>query len=212
MAKRRKPRVSLHVAWDDLGALHRPSDREWDQLLGGLHRLMHLTDEFHLVLGTRDLRKALDRLQYAIENYLYRAYELRERAFALLAVGTGEKKLRDSRKRWEALGNLDQSAGSVQVVARLVEELTADIDDRNRHTHNAFLTLEWSIDDQICDMDSVLLQLDEPEQGGKLRSVVRQAIRERTGYYGGRIRTIINLAMPLLDQLDPFAPKCTTDA
>jgi uncharacterized protein YeeX (DUF496 family) len=141
MAKHRtgKPQVSLEIVWDEPGTPLGPLDQEWGQLIGGIHRLMYLTDELSPVLRMPDLRSAVSKVLYTIENYLHRAYELRERAFELLAAATGEKKLRDSRQRWKALDNLDQSFAPVRVVSELARELDSDIKDRNRHTDNEII-------------------------------------------------------------------------
>jgi hypothetical protein len=64
----------------------------WAQVVGAIHRLRFVCDE--LVENSTEpmeseLEKVLERLAYNAENYLVRAYELRERVVSLIVMLSG---------------------------------------------------------------------------------------------------------------------------
>ena len=48
-----------------------------------MHRFQYVCDEIGAVTGNADMNDLLGRLEYHVENYLVRTYELRERAVLL---------------------------------------------------------------------------------------------------------------------------------
>ncbi len=213
----RGPQVSLEIRWGE-GPTDPSTRRDgcWEELAAGMHRLLFLVDEFDSVQDIRDTRSALERLCYHVESYLHRAYELRERAFLLLAAVAGEKKLCDPNKRWRALARMDQvGSASVKLVVQLVQQLSDDIKDRNRHTHETFLTLQVRVDDALYDLDSTLFEVERrPEQTAKVRRTLRHASRRLAQQYRNRIRALVESTLPLLNRTDPWAtstpPQHTT--
>jgi hypothetical protein len=101
-----------------------------------------------------------------MENYLVRAYELRERAVSLAANIVGRREvaglLKSKRRRGAALQSI-QNTGSLFVGAleTLLASLDADIALRNQHTHDKFLSVGIWTDNDIFDPADALLDLSE---------------------------------------------------
>jgi hypothetical protein len=79
----------------------------WGQLAGASHRLLFVCQEMESSNSDAIIEHALERLEYHMENYLVRVYELRERAVALAAALDGRaelaRQLKSARHRDSAL-------------------------------------------------------------------------------------------------------------
>jgi hypothetical protein len=82
----------------------------WGQLAGASHRLDFVCQEMGSCPSDAIVERALKRLEYHMENYLVRVYELRERAVALAAALDGRvevaRQLKSARHRDSALQTL----------------------------------------------------------------------------------------------------------
>ncbi len=67
----------------------------WGQLAGASHRLHFVCREMESCPSDATVEHALERLEYHMENYLVRIYELRERAVALAATLDGRPEVAD---------------------------------------------------------------------------------------------------------------------
>jgi hypothetical protein len=155
----------------------------WGQLAGASHRLHFVCEEMEACASDAAIERALERLEYHMENYLVRIYELRERAVALVAAIDGRPQmagfLKGERRRNEALQML-QERGCVfcQELRVLLASLDADIGLRNRHTHDKFLSVGIWTDDGIYDPADALLDLSgRPEAEKVLRDFLREEIQ-----------------------------------
>jgi hypothetical protein len=88
---REAPVPRLELYWYE-GVPGEEQARAWGQLVGSVHRLHEVGDELRSATRLRDVRSRLRRIAFAIENYLSRAFELRERSIRLLALVTGDEK------------------------------------------------------------------------------------------------------------------------
>ena len=99
----------------------------WDQLAGASHRLHFVCQEMESGPSDAIIERALERLEYHMENYLVRFYELRERAVALAAALDGRaevaQQLKSARHRDSALQALkERGAAFTGEVERLLGE------------------------------------------------------------------------------------------
>jgi hypothetical protein len=83
------------------------AEAAWGQLAGAAHRLLFVCEELEACRSGARIELVLGRLEYHMENYLVRVYELRERAVALAAATSGRNEiaglLKSKRKRGAAL-------------------------------------------------------------------------------------------------------------
>ena len=75
MAARSEHTPTLEFYWYE----PRPGEElanRWGQLAGSIHRLHQVADELESVIGEREVKLALTRLSYHVENYLNHVFEL----------------------------------------------------------------------------------------------------------------------------------------
>ena len=154
----------------------------WGQLAGAAHRLHFVCEELLACASETNVELVLGRLEYHMENYLVRVYELRERAVSLAAAMSGPAEsaglLKSKRKRNAALQSL-QGIGTafVEALETLLVSLDADIALRNQHTHNTFLSVGIWTDNDIFDPADALLDLcKNPEAHQQLCDFLREEI------------------------------------
>ena len=199
--------TSLQFYWYEI----RPSEelgKRRGQLAGAMHRLGFVCGELASVLDATDINEMLDRLQYHAENYLIRAYELRERAVFLVAGLCGDKSLakflKDPRRRVEALAQVSAKSPSfVEPLDRLLMALDHDVELRNFHTHNTFLSLGLWTGDDIYDPQDALLDLENrPDEREELESFLRDEAKLLVTEYAEKGRKLIEATMCLLKVAD----------
>jgi hypothetical protein len=134
------------------------------QLAGAAHRLLFVREELEACTSDPNIETVLMRLEYHMENYLVRIYELRERTVSLAAVIIGDvqiaRLLKSKRQRSTAL-RMIQNYGSAlsQSLETLLARLDSDIALRNRHTHDTFLSIVICVDNDIYDPADALMDL-----------------------------------------------------
>lgn len=182
----------------------------WGQLVGSVHRLYEVLDELESATRLRDLRARLRRVAYAVENYLYRAFELRERSIRLLTLVTGDEKgvcqVRHPEQRTAAFHRLGPRAPIlVERTQRLFELLDNDVMLRNMHTHQQFLSLGLFTGDNIYDPDDALTDVEhDPQAFGALAKILNIGVRRLRREYLVRIKQIADAAMEVADAADPL--------
>jgi hypothetical protein len=137
-----------------------------------------------------NIEQVLGRLEYHMENYLVRVYELRERAISLAATIDGRNQiaglLKSKRERKGALQMMEHlGSGFVQALERLLISLDADIALRNQHTHDKFLSVGLCTDNDIFDPADALLDLSANREGYQqlfdfLREETQRLVDEHT--------------------------------
>jgi hypothetical protein len=111
----------------------------WGQLAGASHRLHFVCEELAACKSEAKIELVLERVEYHMENYLVRVYELRQRAVFLDAAVAGRAeiagRLKSMRKRSAALQSLwDRGDAFGETLETLLVSLDADISLRNQHT------------------------------------------------------------------------------
>jgi hypothetical protein len=161
----------------------------WGQLAGAAHRLRFVCDEMETCTRTRNVEQAVKRLEYHMENYLVRIYELRERAVSLVATMEGHTEiaglLKSTRRRAGTLQNLRCSCGSVvEAIETLLVTIGADVALRNQHTHDKFLSVGILTENDIYHPADALLDTSEhPEARRKLSAFLRKEIKRLVDEY-----------------------------
>jgi hypothetical protein len=184
--------------------------RWWGQVAGSMHRLFFLREELESAEQDHELERALDRLAYHLENYFIRIYELRERAFGLLgAVIRDEslvKKVRHPASRPEALSLLRGTAPSlVDPLERLLAAIHHDVDMRNTHTHNYYLSLGLSTGYDVFDPKDALLDVSRDRQEkARLENILRAEIKRLVEEYTDKMHGVADLVKEFLHQADPY--------
>lgn len=194
----------LQFYWDET----KPSEKlrkRWGQLAGAMHRLRYVSDELGAVTGCSDINDLLERLQYHAENYLIRAYELRERVVGLAASICAESKvagkLKSKEKRKEALQKIGATAPSlVEPLERLLSAIEHDIELRTPHTHHTFLALGLWTGSDIYDPQDALIDLQgKPDEHAWLEDFLKKEAKRLAEEYHGKATEVINATMALLD-------------
>jgi hypothetical protein len=180
----------------------------WGQLVGSTHRLRFITEQLESLHNEQDLNTVLNYLEYHIENYLIRIYELRERLFSLVTAITGDEKtvnkLRHLDKRSDALIALRaKDEKIIQLLEQLLISLDEDVQLRNFHTHNIFLKLGFWDDYDIYDPHDILVDMQsDPETKSRFEINLWQAIRRAIECYQTKIDKIIQVAITLLKEAE----------
>jgi hypothetical protein len=187
-------------------------DQYIGQLAGSTNRLVFLREELESVCKEKDIDLALSRLEYHMENYLSRVYELRDRVFSLVSVVASSKKtveaLRHQEKRSNALRSIQAKVnGIVQPLEYLLKLLDEDIGLRNFHTHDTFLKLGCYIDyggfEDIYDPHDALVDLTTDAQGRKrFVEFLWKEISNLVERYRVKIDTVIEATITLLREIE----------
>ncbi len=176
----------------------------WGQLCGSIHRLRFIIDELEGVTYEDDASYALTLFTYHLENYLLRSFELRERAFKLLASFTGKKKLvedaKHPAKRAAAIAELEKIAlQPAQAFAKLLAALDEDVALRNQHTHDTFLQVGINTGIDIFEAQDALLDLSEqPAAKMQLEDAIKGEIKRLAEQYGEKFNAVFDTAAELL--------------
>lgn len=184
--------------------------QSWGQVAGSMHRLLFVREELNLVLGSDDIDYFLDKLQYHIENYLFRAYELRERTVILIEEIAKIKKLgvrlKNKNKRPNALSEiLCLKPELVEPTRELLSLLDSDLELRNFHTHETFLSLGLWIESNIFDPKDALIDLKSNRNDHKkMENFLRDEMKLLASEYATKIDRIAKNTYSLLEISDPF--------
>lgn len=184
-------------------------DRYWGELIGAAHGLGFVGEEFAAAGRVRNLRRSLEKLEYAMQNYFGRVYELRERALLLVNEGLpGHKKKLERLKKPElreaiAADLLSTFPNDIPVLLDLFALLDGDIGLRNQHTHTTFLHVGLNLDGGLCDPDGLLLEL-EARPRPVIEKALRGEIRLLVNDYSLRIAAVIAVTMRLLELHDQW--------
>jgi len=184
----------------------------WGQLAGSTHRLGFIHEELLRVARVSDIDLALQRLNYQMENYLIRIYELRERAAKLLLAFAGRpadgrllNEIKGKKTRQNAVENLGTIDPQVRdSYLQLLDLIDRDIDLRNQNTHDTFLSLGLSTGDNIFDPHDALLdvQHQHPRMYKGFKKKLRSQIRETIKREADKISEVNRLAWRILKQMD----------
>ncbi len=180
----------------------------WGQLVGSVHRLKFIAEELESLYNKQDINTTLNHLEYHIENYLVRIYELRDRLFSLVTAITGDKKtvdnLRHLDKRPDALIALQAKDKKItQLLDELLVILDEDVHLRNFHTHNLFLKLGfWDGYDIYDPQDALIDMQSNPEAKRRFEINLWQAIRCAIECYQAKIDKITQVTMTLLKEAE----------
>lgn len=183
----------------------------WGQLAGASHRLHFVCEEMEACASDADIERALERLEYHMENYLVRVYELRERAVAVAAAIDGRRQiaglLKSERRREEALQMLQEGGCAFcRQLRMLLTSLDADISLRNQHTHDKFLSVGIWTDNDIYDPADALLDLSgRPEAEKVLRDFLREEIQRLVDEHVAKGKAVFDATWALLGVVRPQA-------
>jgi hypothetical protein len=209
MAAKREHIPRLEFYWYEAKEGEEISDR-CGQLTGSIHRLHRVTDELDSVVEENDIERGLTRLAYHVENYLNHVFELRDRALGFVSAITGQPKaveqLKNPKRRAVAIKRLNGlNAAQSRAISRLFACLQADIELRNRNTHETYLALGLYTGDDVKDPHDVPLDVEgwRPVDRTRLESTLRREMERVVARYRGKIRTVVSLTMTLLQHTDP---------
>jgi len=181
----------------------------WGQLAGASHRLHFVCQEMESCPSDATVEHALERLEYHMENYLVRVYELRERAVALAAAldGSAEvaRQLKSARHRDSVLQKLkERGASFTEEVGRLLSKLDADIALRNQHTHDNFLSVGIWTEDDIYDPADALLDLSTQSDAHEaLKEFLKEEMQRLVDEYVAKGRAVFDATWAFLDAVGP---------
>lgn len=176
------------------------------ELTISINRLMYITEELESLHSQQDITVILNHLEYHIENYLVRIYELRERVFNLLIAITGDKKtvdkLRHLDQRPNALITLQQKEKTiVQLIKQLLLILDEDIEMRNHQTHRIFLKLGFWDGYDIYNPEDVLVDMQrDPEAKRNFEKILFSAVDSAIKSYQTKVDNITQLTLALLKE------------
>lgn len=179
------------------------------ELVGSVHRLYEVQDELQSATRLRDVRARLRRVAFAVENYLSRAFELRERSIRLLALVTGDEKgakqVRHPERRTRAFhGLMPKAPILVKRTQRLFKILDNDVMLRNMHTHEQFLGLGLFTGHNVYDPDDALTDVEHDSKAFKaLAKILNTGMRRLRREYLVRIKQIADAALDVADAADP---------
>jgi hypothetical protein len=199
--------TGLRFYWVEPNAGDDEHRRYWGELCASIHRLVFVREELDAIVKLSDIKLALERLAYHMENFLVRIYELRERAAKLVAT-CGRLKgdfrvLKACDRREIAVRELSINQLAQDLYLELVDILNDDIDLRNQNTHDTFLSLGYFSGDNFWDPVYALLDLETDE---RIKETLRDEIDRTVQRYGERIQRIIDVTMKLLEHLH-FTPE-----
>jgi hypothetical protein len=180
--------------------------RRWGQLAGAMHRLSFAIEELHAVAEASEVENVVRRLEYHLENYFYRSYELRERASGLITTIHPSQaavvgRLKNPTKRAAALALLERTApGLGRIMESLLEATDEAVQIRNLHTHDTFLRLGLLTDHGLYDPVDALT-VDAPGRP-ELRRQLETDLRKEAGRIGReyekKARKVVEITMTLL--------------
>lgn len=219
--------VGLQFYWYEWEESKRPEAHAlyWGQLCGSMHRLVFVREEFNSLSEIDDIKLVIERLNYHMENYLVRVYELRERAVKLLqsyAKKDVDKSLRSNKNRQSEINDLKSKRNRESTVNGLLPdrldiskkylELLAlidnDIDLRNQNTHDSFLILGYSDGYNMFDpIDAIQVDFSpsSPEYCNFVEKL-KKAIDEVIEKYNTKIHEICRITEFLLQKTAPNRP------
>jgi hypothetical protein len=205
--------ASLQFYWYEIKPDEQLGSR-WAQVIGATDRLRFVCDELMQSATEPGIEKALERLVYNAENYLIRAYELRERVVSLIATLSGASirgaqqiagDLKSADKRQPAIANVRKTLPAVAgPLARLLAALDDDIKLRNFHTHDTFLQIGLWTGYDIYDPADVLLDLQsQPKARNRLEALLRKGAKRLARDYERKADRVVRSAMALVNSADP---------
>ena len=171
-------------------------DTWWGQLAGSTHRLITIAEHLDNIQSRRNVDQALNELNYHLENYFVRVYELRERVVGYLTAVTADpqtiRNLKHGNKRKEALkalrGRLPMTIDSLTALLNLLDD---EIKIRNTHTHEQFLNIVLDTGEEMFDPRDALVDLEKDSRARrKLAGFLRNEIRRLAEMYSDRARTV----------------------
>ncbi|MCP6763272.1 MAG: hypothetical protein NHB32_31855 [Fischerella sp. CENA71] len=179
----------------------------WAELCGSMHRLVFVREQFNTINEVSDISEALHRLEYHMENYLIRIYELRERALKLLEAFCGEKnigKLKQKERRKDEVEKILPNNPEISSqYLDLLSILDDDIELRNQNTHETFLSLGYSNGYDIYDPYDVLVEFQaQSSEYDEFVQQLKEAIDQTIHCYENKINQIIDLTQGLLEEMD----------
>jgi hypothetical protein len=199
--KTKTPRLALY--WYELDP-KAPVEIQSGQLVAAMHRLKYLREELAEIARCKSHEMVLRRLTYHVENYFIRAYELRERIVALAARHCDRPslagKLKKPSTRAEALQTINgRFPELVEPLNRLLEDLDDDIEIRNLHTHEAFMSIGIYTGDDIFDPFDAGVDLEhEPASRRKLKARIFRLAKDMAREYRAKIRKISAATLEIL--------------
>jgi hypothetical protein len=205
--------ASLQFYWYEI----KPDEQlgaRWAQVIGAMHRLRFVCDELTESATEPEIEKALERLTYNAENYLIRAYELRERVVSLIATLSGASSrgaqqiagdLKSVEKRKPAIANVRNTLPKVaSPLERLLAALDDDIKLRNFHTHDTFLQIGLWTGNDIYDPADALVDLQsQPKARKRLDALLRKGAKLLAREYERKADRVIRSAMALVKSANP---------
>jgi hypothetical protein len=198
--------VGLRFYWYE-SAQWEKHPQYWAQLCGSMHRLVFVREQFNTINKLSDITEALHRLEYHMENYLIRIYELRERAAKLLRAFSGEGdigKLKGKKTRKDEVERILPNNPEISSqYLDLLSVLDDDIDLRNQNTHDTFLSLGYSNGYDIYDPHDVLVEFQaQSDEYNEFVQQLKEAIDKTIHCYENKINQIIELTEGLLEEMD----------
>lgn len=137
------PKITLY--WYEIKRNERKG-AAWAELLYAAERVKFACEELASSTCGRNVPLALKRLAYHAENFLVRAYELRERAVRFIAIVLRDevtaRDVKNKKRQPEVIEKLGRLHAEVaQALDRLLTALDNEVLARNVHTHDTFLRI-----------------------------------------------------------------------
>ena len=172
-----------------------------------MHRLVFVREQFNTINEVSDISEALHSLEYHMENYLMRIYELRERAAKLLKAFSGKGHIGNLKGKETRKDEVERILPNNPEISSQYLDLLLILDEdialRNENTHNTFLSLGYSNGYDIYDPHDVLVELQsQSSEYNEFVQQLKEAIDKTIHCYENKINQIIELTEGLLEEMD----------
>jgi hypothetical protein len=183
----------LKVYWHDIDASEGIM-AHWGQLGYALLRIQFAVSEMETSIKNMKDLQSIYRLQYQVENYYERIYELRERlcAFvaALLNIKSAKEMLLDPAKQKK----LDKifpitAKGCVAPLKRVLKVVNDDVKIRKVHTHSVFIRIGYLIKTRYVDIEDLYWDFEEDNitMGKIFKNITKDG-----SYFVGKYKTRVD--------------------
>ena len=190
------------------GSVTERLQRYYGELIGAAHKVQFVALGLEDALRIGDLSSAIEHVEYHVENYLSRVYQLRDRAIAAAetAYGGSLSDLRHRDRRPALSSRLEARLPKVtSPLFSLIQLIDQDIQTHNTLTHRTALHLHVSADDgQMLDPSTVLMGISDHPDRKKIEKTLRTDLADFVEPYTQRIEAVFHATIELANAFDLF--------
>lgn len=175
------------------------------ELLGATNDLVLVREQLQKAIRRRSLSQTFECLDYESDNYLHRAYIVRERALGAMTalVGKGLGGLKNHSTRRSVADGIRSTAPDVtDALVRLFDLLDQDLPSRNRITHETFLHLGLYAGGTLYEPGDVLMDVARSPHEPGVRRSLRKAAKQFVDQYVKTIDNVMEAAYRFVEEMD----------